>query len=86
MRLSPLGQWSELGSAARSAMTQARQEQHAVTSDGEGGLTRNREPRPDLRMTDSEKRLFVAMVDFNLPAVEVVLKQLFRRGLPIGAQ
>src|SRR3990172_1089405 len=37
-------------------------------------------------MTDSQYGLFIAMVDFNLPAVEVVLKQLFGRGLQIGAQ
>ena len=39
-----------------------------------------------MRMTDSQYGLFIAMIDFNLPAVEVVLKQLFRGGFQIGAE
>src|SRR5262245_14900016 len=39
-----------------------------------------------MRVADRQDGLFIAMVDLNLPAVEVVLEQLFRRGLQVGTQ
>src|SRR4029077_20589022 len=65
---------------------QDAQEHYAVGCDHQCRDTRHAQIRPDLCLTHSKDALFVAMVDFNLPTIEVGLQKFFGAQLVIVAQ
>src|SRR5262249_14170062 len=48
--------------------------------------TWNGKRRPDLGVANGENGLFITVVDFNLPAVEVMLQQFLGGSFQVGAQ
>src|SRR5262249_804554 len=63
-----------------------RDKQQAITRGGKCRSTGDGKSRRDLSLTDSEDGLFVAMIQLNLPTVEVMLQQFFGGSFQIRAQ
>ena len=63
-----------------------RPDGNAVGRDHQSRNTRCSQIGPDLCLTHSKDAFFVAMVDFNLPTIEVGLQKFFGRQLVVVAQ
>ena len=62
------------------------QKKHAVNGHGKGRLPWDRGLGVDLSLADAEEAFFIAMVDFDLPSVEIGLNERFGLALGIRAQ
>ena len=67
-------------------MPKACQQQRAVGRYHQDGLLGNSVDVPQLCLSHTEGVLLVAVVDLDLPAVEINLQQLFGGALEIGGQ
>ena len=72
----PLGERREAVGSVRTELKDASKHDHAVAGNGEGWLARNTALGRELRLTDTEDAFLFAMIDFDLPAVQIDLKKL----------
>src|SRR5215831_19675347 len=76
---SPLGKWCVGRTATRTECFEGSEKQRAVTSHRECRLFRYRDAIPKLGLADPQRVLLLAMIHFNLPAVEIDLQELSDR-------
>src|SRR5215207_7233057 len=67
-------------------LTQSRQQQHAVGGYGQSWMTWHRLRGPNLCLAHPENIFFIAVIDFDLPAIKAGLDQQLRAGKQIRGQ
>src|SRR5258708_28135766 len=72
---SPLRQRDEVIRSRGTELEERGEMEKAVTRDSEGGDRGHRQVSEKLSVTDTEKRLELAMIDFDLPTVEIGLQE-----------
>ena len=82
----PFGQGSIRRATLRTEGFEGGEHQSAVSGDSEDGLPRHRFLIPQLRLAHAQSVLFLAVIDFDLPAVEINLNELGRGGFQVGGQ
>ena len=72
---SPLRQRDEVIRSRGTELEERGEMEKAVTRDSEGGDPGHGQGSANLSLTDTEKRLELAMIDFDLPTVEIGLQE-----------
>src|SRR6266567_1440297 len=84
--LSPDWMQKVIVSATRAKLAQSGQQQHAISSYGQSGMTGNRLGGTDLCLAHSENIFFITVIYFDLPAIKARLDQQLGFGPQISGQ